>query len=101
MNLVERLTGAHIPKDYLEATVVPIVWRKLSQAPASRDAVHAHLALSASLPSCSAKTVMELAHEYSQILLDVESLFSPLFREKKKKKKKKERERENRLEKRL
>ncbi|KNZ61588.1 hypothetical protein VP01_1381g2 [Puccinia sorghi] len=70
MNLVERLTGAHIPKDYLEATVVPIVWRKLSQAPASRDAVHAHLALSASLPSCSAKTVMELAHEYSQILLD-------------------------------
>jgi len=70
MNLVERLTGAHIPHDYLEATVVPIVWRTLRQAPASRDAVHAHLALSASLPSCSEETVMELAHDYAQILLD-------------------------------
>ncbi|KAA1073554.1 hypothetical protein PGT21_015351 [Puccinia graminis f. sp. tritici] len=65
-NLIERLTGSVIQEEYLEQTVVPLVWAFINRA---QVGFYAHLALLSVLEFCSKDIVMSLANKYFEILI--------------------------------
>ncbi|KAH9450272.1 hypothetical protein Pst134EA_026978 [Puccinia striiformis f. sp. tritici] len=68
-NLIESFTGSVVQQEYLDRTVVPLIWTFIDRV---QVGFHAHLALSDVLEFCSKDTVLNLADKYFQILVDVE-----------------------------
>ncbi|KAH9443176.1 hypothetical protein MJO28_014502 [Puccinia striiformis f. sp. tritici] len=70
-NLIESFTGSVVQQEYLDRTVVPLIWTFIDRV---QVGFHAHLALSDVLEFCSKDTVLNLADKYFQILVDDISL---------------------------